>query len=735
MITVISIPSVTAYSFNFSDETADTTDIMQKIYLERIMVVGTPAWVNQIPGAASYISPEQMQRHQYTDIHRVLRSVSGVNIQEEDGFGLRPNIGLRGAGVERSSKINIMEDGILAAPAPYSAPAAYYFPNMGRINSVEVRKGSSQIKYGPNTTGGAINLISTPIPAEFTGLAELSIGDHNSNKMYGLIGNTYKNIGFAVEALSMNNDGFKNLDNGANTGYSINDFLGKVMIRSDADASFYQRLELKMGFNNQTSDETYLGLTREDFDKTPLRRYAGSQADQINTEHLQFMLRHFALLSDHIDITSTIYHTDFSRNWYKLQSVNGTNPASVLMNPSQYDGALQVLKGGNSDDNALSVRSNNRKYFSQGIESIVALRVGSDNINQDLQFGIRLHRDEEDRFQFEDGYRMENGTMILTNAGTPGSQANRIGSATALSLYVQNIIRYNDWTFTPGIRYENIWFENLNYGNMDFNRSGTDLKENEYTIQEFIPGIGVTYHLHNHLTLISGIHKGFSPPSPGSSSDTKSEQSINYELGLRYSDSLIKSEIIGFYNNYSNLLGSDLAAGGGSGTTAQFNAGEVQVLGLELSSSVDLADIFSPGSLSLPLSVNYTFTNATFQSDFKSNFSPWGSVSKGDEIPFIPVHQLNSSLGMDLNQLGIFLSAIYSPAMRTIAGSGTNDPNHATDSYLVFDISSDYQLHNNVSLFLNVRNLLNNHYIVSDRPAGVRPGLPRTLIGGLKVTL
>lgn len=60
----------------------------------------------------------------------------------------------------------------LAAPAPYSAPAAYYFPNVARMEAVEVLKGSSQVQYGPFTTGGAINLVSTPIPNNLSGKAE-----------------------------------------------------------------------------------------------------------------------------------------------------------------------------------------------------------------------------------------------------------------------------------------------------------------------------------------------------------------------------------------------------------------------------------------------------------------------------------------------------------------------------------------------------------------------------------
>ena len=117
--------------------------------------------VDEVPGALHVISQEELERYSYTDPLRVLRTVSGVNIQEEDGYGLRPNIGMRGSGTERSARITIMEDGILMAPAAYSAPAAYFFPSIARMQSIEVLKGSSQIAFGPQTAGGAINLVTT----------------------------------------------------------------------------------------------------------------------------------------------------------------------------------------------------------------------------------------------------------------------------------------------------------------------------------------------------------------------------------------------------------------------------------------------------------------------------------------------------------------------------------------------------------------------------------------------
>ncbi len=718
----------------------DTTGSIDKVLMDRVTVMGQPVWKSSIPGAASYVSAEMLQKQKYSDISRILQSVSGVNIQEEDGFGLRPNIGLRGAGSERSSKINIMEDGILAAPAPYSAPAAYYFPNVNRISSIEVRKGSSQIKYGPNTTGGALNLISTPIPTELSGKAEFSLGERNSTNLYTRIGNRTERYGYLIEASQLGDNGFKELDDGGDTGYIVRDILGKFMVQSSSDASIYQRIELKLGYHAETSNETYLGLTRGDFNHNPFRRYAASQVDEMTTDHTQMMARHVAILSNHVDLTTSLYRNDFSRAWYKLQdlntnvaSINTGNLSSILANPEANSTELGYLRGEDSPDDALTVRNNNRKYYSQGVESVLGLSFDVGTAQHQLEVGVRLHQDQEDRFQFEDDYKMQNGEMILTTAGVAGEQANRIGSATALSVFVQDKIRLDRWTFTPGFRYENIWFTNKNFGVNDIGRTGSGLSETSYTVNVLLPGLGATLQATEELSLIAGIHRGFSPPSPSSSSETVSEKSLNYELGFRYDTPLFQTEIIGFYNDYSNLLGSDLAAAGGSGTTAQFNAGAVEVTGLEVTATIDLAELFNFSNIAIPFSNNYTFTNATFKSNFDSGFGPWGEVQIGDEIPFIPKHQLNSALTIEYEKLGAGLNASYKPAMRTAAGSGSILEEASTDSYLLLDLHSSYNIHSNLNIFANVRNVLNNKYIVSDRPAGVRPGLPRTLFGGISV--
>src|SRR5690606_31281140 len=164
------------------------------------------------------------------DIHRILRAVPGVYLQEEEGFGHRPNIGIRGSGQDRSSRIAILEDGVLIAPAPYSAPAAYYFPSSRRVYAAEVLKGPAAITVGPRTIGGAVNLISAPIPNVWSAVVDYFYGQNDSHDARVVAGGSGEHYGVVFETVQTKSDGFKTIDgNDYNTtaGY---DFDG-VMIK------------------------------------------------------------------------------------------------------------------------------------------------------------------------------------------------------------------------------------------------------------------------------------------------------------------------------------------------------------------------------------------------------------------------------------------------------------------------------------------------------------------------
>lgn len=712
---------------------------ISEVVIERDMLIGDESGISDIPGAAHVITKQTLRKHSYGDINRVLRDIPGLNIQEEDGFGLRPNIGMRGTVVERSQKISLMEDGVLIAPAPYAAPAAYYIPTIGRMEGVEVRKGSSQIKYGPYTTGGALNMISTRIPASFQGRVNLSAGDHQTRTLHATAGDSYKNVAFVAESWQSRSDGFKVLDNNAGTGFDKQDYLAKLRFNTDFDAPVYQDLVLKISQTNETSDETYLGLTDADFNATPYRRYAASQRDQMNTAHRQYQLRHFIKPSRNFDVTTTAYRNSFTRNWYKLDKVfagddgESTSIAALLADPERHASAYDIITGAaDSGDDALNVKANNREYYSRGIQSILGMRFERETILHEVEVGLRYHRDEEDRFQWQDQYAMTEGTMKLTTAGTPGTESNRISQATAWAAFLQYRITIGRLALTPGIRYEDIHLQRNDYGKNDPQRSGDALKLQSNMVSAFIPGLGVNYRFTDAISGFVSVHRGFSPP--GFREGTRPEESMNYEIGGRYQQFLTNLQLVFFMNNYNNLLGVDLAAGGGTGSGDLFNGGAVDVHGLEVSARHDLLKSAGPQNITVPLRLAYTYTDAAFGSDFESDFADWGEVRSGDALPYVANHQFSIGSGIETGTWGLDVSVRYVGQMRTQAGSGPIPDGQSTDAQLVFDGVLDYQLTTASRLFFALRNITDQTYVVARRPAGARPGLPRTMLLGLQMS-
>ena len=565
----------------------DSIQQLDEVIIKANTILGNKFVAQNRTGASYFLSTEELNDFGYSDINRALKAVPGVNFYEEDGFGLRPNISLRGTSPQRSSKITLMEDGVLIAPAPYSSPAAYYFPSIARMEAVEILKGSSQVQYGPFTTGGVINMISTTIPEEnVKAKFQSSYGSYNSNQIYTSIGQSSENIGYVIEYLSMSSDGFKKLNMFENTGFDITDLMGKIRIQSDKNSSTPQLFEVKYHLFDELSNETYLGITKQDFENTPFIRYATSQQDKMDAKQTQLMLTHSINLTPRFTIVTNGYKNIFSRNWYKLNNVilNKVSKSldDVLNNPLENLDFLNVLKGEvNSERDALILRANNRVYTSMGLQTKIDIHwYGNSGGFHDIEVGARYHFDEEDRFQWEDGYQIQNNSLSLTSQGAKGAKGNRIASATAFASYVLYKYKFNNFTFTPGIRIESINLKRVDYGSSNPNRNyqNSDVRENDITA--FIPGIGFNYTYSNQVSFFGGVHKGFSPP--GNAPGEKPEKSTNFELGSRFANGKLSGEFIGYFNDYTNLLGSDLAASGGTGSLDQFNAGSVHVSGIEL---------------------------------------------------------------------------------------------------------------------------------------------------------
>ena len=693
------------------------------VLADRSRISGIGQNFYRIPGSLSIISKAEVLEFHDTDINRVVSQVPGVYIQEEDGYGLRPNIGMRGSGLERSSKINMMEDGVLIAPAPYSSPAAYYSPTAGRMESFEIRKGSSQVKYGPHSTGGAINYISATIPKDldFNGL--LSLGEYGSQVARFKSGMSSKNYGLMIQTHNEKSEGFKELQGEGNTGYDKSDFLFKARINTNSDLAL---LELKLSSTDEISNETYLGLTRDDFEENPYMRYRASQKDKMDADHQQVSLTAIFKPFDNLDITSTLYNNDFHRNWYKLNKVNGHGIASILSSNNTSDSTYQLLSVNNSIDDIYDIKANNRIYKSRGIQTILRSNFKFIGKQNDLMVGFRVHSDEMNRFQKSDKYKMYDGNLIMTTEGIwgEGSKNNRLYLASANSMFIENELTWSKAIITIGSRMESIHLERKDWGS-DLNRDSTASSINKDKLNIIIPGIGLSYQLFDGAQIFTGIHRGFSPPGPGFDDEDKvlPEESNNFELGLRFNQGFHNAELVTFYNDYKNLLGEDTEAAG-SGTYAQFNGGKVLINGLEFSYS----NMFKINKLFLPFSFSNTYTVAKFKNNFDSDFSPWGNVSMNDELPYIPRNMLHARIGIEMGNIQSYIRFKHIDKTRTVAGKDKLSETNSTDAINSIDLVSKYSINKNIIFEIKFYNITNSKSSVANRPAGLRPNMPRQII-------
>lgn len=716
----------------------------RSVLLDTITVTGSRVDPADVGGSVQVLTQEELRVFSYSDVNRILRQIPGVFLQEEDGFGLRPNIGIRGSGTDRSARVAIMEDGILKSPAAYSAPAAYYFPRMARIAGIEVAKGPAAIKYGPSTIGGAINFFSTPIPdvpagtvaANLTALA----GSYDSQRLHGWAGGWAAlgggiEIGALVEGLYEHSDGFKQLDIGGSTGFAIEDYSAKLGLRSTDGR---HGLELKYQRYDERSDETYLGLTLADFAATPNRRYNGSQRDEMNVSHETYQLTHSIEFAPRVSLTTVAYRTDTARSWYKLNDVrNAANTgwstlADVLANPEgnrlQF-ADLVGAEGFTGRPGALRVRDNNRVYQTTGVQSVLSAGFDTGLIGHTIEVSARYHEDSEDRFQQDDRYQIINGRMQLTTAGAPASQDNRIGDARAWSFFVRDTIEAGPVTITPGLRYETIDLRQTRWALGDASRNAPTTVS-ERTVDVFIPGISASLALSDAISIVGGAHRGFTNPAPGSTVDI--ETSWNYEAGVKFGRDGWRAEFIGFFNDYENLVATCTASTGGNCDIGdQFDGNAVDVKGVEVSAGRTLGSVTTYG-FEVPISLAYTFTQGRFKTALNSGYEPWGNVEANDRLPYLPDHQIAVNAGVTADRARLNATLNWVSKARATAGQGPIVIDDRIDDRALVDLSGEIDLIPGVAAFGSVQNLFDVAYNAGFSPSGARPGAPRLAMAGLR---
>lgn len=691
---------LTSAAFAFLTPLTQAQPGAPEVVMPRVEVIGNVERLTTVPGSAEVVDARTLESSRVFTVNEALRKVPGINVRDEEGFGLRPNIGIRGLNPTRSTKVTLLEDGIPLAYAPYGDNASYYHPPIDRFERIEVLKGAGQILFGPQTIGGVINYITPTPPQEFGGFVSGTLGNRDFFNGKVRLGGR----GMLLDFTRKQGDGARdNIDS------EINDLNFKWVLALGNS----QALTLRANAYSEDSTVTYSGLTDAEFANLG-PRYNPFKNDDFQVRRYGASATHEIDISESAVILTNLYFSYFDRNWWRQSSTTTDAQCGASFTNARLAGQRVDV------DNCNSVQGRLRNYDTWGIEPRLRLAHAAFGIDSELQAGVKAHYETQKRKQV-------NGASPTARSGTEVENSRR--ETDAYSFFAQNRFDLERWTVTPGVRYERI--KNRRIENLT-GRMGTD------SIAQWIPSLGATYNPTKTMTVFAGVHRGFAPPrtedvitGTGTSTEVGAELSTNWEVGLRAEPAAGTSvQATVFRNDFKRLIAVGSIAGG-STPLAQ---GEALFQGAELSGRLGrTSGVYLRGALTyLP-----TAEQSTPFRQVVNDAVVAGSAA-GNRQPYAPKRMLTAAVGyaaggFDTQLEAVYVSEQFGDFANTQAASATgNGQTGRLAGFAVWNAALNYYLEpQRIALFIAIKNLGDKTYIV-DRTRGIQVGVPRLIQAGVR---
>jgi Fe(3+) dicitrate transport protein len=665
--------------------------------MPRVDVVGKKGNLGLIPGSASVLDARTLEVSRVFTPNEALRKLPGVNVRDEEGLGLRPNIGIRGLNPTRSTKVTLLEDGIPLAYAPYGDNASYYHPPIERFELVELMEGAGQILFGPQTIGGVINYVTAPPPVRLGGFVSVAGGSRGYQAARVQLGGSRMLLGYTRKAAEGARD---NMDS------RLNDLNFKTVLDTP------QPLTLRANYFTESSTLTYSGITQAEMERLGTR-YNPFKNDAFDIRRYGASATHQMHVGISTFLTTNLYLARFDRDWWR-QSSSTTDPQGG-------PGVSNARLAGDpiDPDTIQSVQGRLRGYTTWGVEPRIKHSYAAWGMAHELQAGVKGHFERQDRQQMN-GAAPRAATGVLAE--------DNLRETRAYSAFLTHRLRFGRWSVTPGLRYEHIGSSRTN--RLPGGVSGSD------ALDEWIGSLGATWTPSTTLTVFAGVHEGFAPPrtediigSAGTATEVQPEESTNWEIGARAGPARgAELQATFFRNDFKRLIAVGSVAAG-STPLAQ---GEALFTGTELSglyrhtSGVSLRGAHTW----LPVAEQST----PFQQVVGGAMVP-GSVA-GHRQPYAPEHLLAAGAGWAWRGLDAQIEAVY---VGSQFADFANTPDPSADgqrgklaAYTVWNAALNYAFRNaGATAFVTVKNLSDRVYIV-DRTRGIQVGNPRLVQAGLQ---
>ncbi|MCP9440190.1 MAG: TonB-dependent receptor [Nitrospira sp.] len=695
------------------------------------------------------MTSESIERNHRFTINEALREVPGVHVRDEEGLGIRPNIGIRGLDPTRSRKVHILEDGVPIMLMPYADPSSYYFPPIFRFDRIEVLKGSGQLLYGPQNIGGVINLITRMPTLHPEGHFQVWGGNLNYLNVHFDYGGTWGKSGYLVDYTHSQTD----TPRFTNIRAKIDDLTFKTV----QELSDRTQILAKFNYYRENSGIGYQGLTQAEWATRGEERQTLFTNDHFDFLRLGYHVAINHMFTANLTSTTNIFGHFIERDWSRQSQqgvdING-NPVGSIQNGNSLPATAYGVVPANRRF------TNEREYWVWGVEP----RFHYDHafpffgLKGEADFGARYMYEQSDRKQL---LNTVSGTglpssCVLSAPGATCLNENNKRTTNAYAFFAQERLMWGPFTLTPGFRVEHISYDQTN--RLANNGNGNYGKTN---FTQVLPGAGITYSPFQNTTFFFGAHRGMAPPqisdavalNTGQPVDLDPELSWTYELGVRGNLSHWAAySITGFQMDFDNQIITQSVAGGIGATLT--NAGRTQHRGAEVATQIDLLDAVTGRDDNQDITFDFNYTWIA-QADFKGTRNsslgasallpgepPTLSVS-GNRLPYSPEHLLTAGIGYANRAfwIGPFNARLET---QCVSDQFADDRNTVIPTpsgqrgivrgWCMLNASVNQHVKKiNTTFFFTGKNMLDHDAIV-DRSRGIYPSLPALWQAGAKWT-
>lgn len=562
------------------------------IALQQVTVSATRSAqdVSQVPSTVSVQTREQLDRQNVNDIKELVRYEPGVSV---GGVGQRSGLNgynIRGIDGER---ILTQVDGVSIPDSFFYGPYAqtqrnYVDPEI--VKRVEILRGPASVLYGSNAIGGAVSYYTLDPediikPGKDVG-ARLKTGYSSADESW-LTSAT-------VAGRQGDFDGLLHLSqrNGHET-ESYGEHGGTGLNRSEANPEDVRTTNVlaKLGWNY--ADDARLGFTyehyKDDRDQNILSAVGGPfipgrgasnmyrmrQGDDTVTRE-RFGINHeFGLESLVAD------HVKWSLNYQIAKTDQRTDELYFASGRQVFRDRQTTYK-----DRQWVFDAQLDKAFSLG---------ATDHL---LTYGTTLKHEKITGSRSGTGTCLNvGGSCTAIGQNSPGDGQVRVSdfpdpTVNTYSLFAQDEIRWNTWTFLPGARYDYTRMEpkmtsEFLRGVQGNGAAPGAIDDADKKWHRVSPKFGVTYAFNDNYTWYGQYAEGFRTPTAKAmfgrfdnptlgysvqpNPDLEPEKSKSYETGLRGNFEAGNFDVAVFYNKYRDFINEDAVQSANLGSTFQAN--------------------------------------------------------------------------------------------------------------------------------------------------------------------